>query len=580
MPVRSRIRTRVAIPVLAWGLCLASLAVAGARAEPAGEASLRAAPTWFEQPRRKLVDRARAYAPACPIAQALFDAAPSAPAEVGPLKSQALACRLDLGKRRLDESLPFASPDVVYGDLSAAVGVSPSRRRSPARVALGEGPEDANRVTVLVPKLDLSPGQVVWLRVVDRDVQFDDLVAVLKVPYEGSLPLSSETPAVKGSCRLVPPEAIEAAVTDVLARADERLELTRTKARAEVASSAGKGVDDWLFPLREQLGQAAALVGWHDPRVSTRVRAADALAAELTTTFGQRFDEARAQAVGREWTKLADDQLELRVERVVCGRKHLGPYRAVFSFFGRLGKDVCVIVLGARNLTDRPVLVDYNTIGPLDDLVVVDRRGQRAVEHIQGRMQGRRARKLRGRGELTLKPGAQVSVVIAPLLTDEVLRTPRLPLLMVGQHEATITGLNPSAPTPMDRGRVRVRLADLDCERADLEQMAEEAWVFKHRRPVCSLVLTLENTGPKPIDLAAWVRGLSLQDLTGKAHKVVGKLLPGPVPKRQREPVKVAPGETGSLILLVSKFHGKIEDLRIANQVGPYPVFIEIQSSD
>ncbi len=580
MPVSNGNRTRISIPLLAIGLCLTGLAWAGETAEPTGEASLRAAPSWFEQPRRTLVDRARAYAPACLKAEALFDAASSAPAKVGPLSSQALACQLDLGKRRLDEHVPFAPLDVVYGDLSATIGVGPDRRRKPGRVALGRGPEDGNKVTVLVPRVDLSPGQVIWIRIVDRDVQFDDLVAVLKVPYEGSLPLAIDTPAVKGSCRLVPPEAVEAAVTDALVRADERLEITRTKARTEVASSNGKGVDDWLQPLRERLGQAAALVGWNDPRVVERVQAADALAAGLTSAFAQRFAAALAGAVGRQWTRLADDQLELRVERVVCGRKKLRPYRALFSFFARMHEDTCVVVLGARNPTDRSLVVDYNTIGPLDDLTVVDRRGQRKVEHIQGRMQGRRARKLKGRGELTLKPGAQASVVIAPLLIDELLRAPHLPLLLVGQHKATTTALNPGEPTPMDRGRVRVRLADLDCARADLDQMAEEAWVFKHRRPVCSLLLSLENAGETPVDLAAWSRELGLVDRAGERHRIVGTLLPGPVPKRQRDPVEVGPGETGRLILLVSKLDARIEDLRITNRVGPHPVFIEIPAPD
>jgi len=392
--------------------------------------SLAAAPAWWQGPQALDLGQARAYAPESPDAGALYQAASAGSAEPGPLDGGALACDLDLGERRFDELVPFASEESTLGDIAALAGVSPDRRKAPALVVGTYGPEDRNQVVLLLPLARLQVGDTLWIRLVDMDVSLHDDVETLRVRYDGKLPLALAGRLAKGTCRLVTRPALEVALARRLGYLDQALEKLAAGARPDFLDGVVTGVEGFLSDARESALGAAALVGWDDPRVLRRVLRLGELEAGAARAYAQAFEALRASAAGPAWAAAPAGRLEVRVDGLRCGRRQLGLARALVAFPEMLPADACALYLSLRNTGAEPLEFGIHAVGPLRDLTLVSARGRSRPVSVEGQLLGGRARKFRN--DPRLEPGQAMEVVVVPEPEEEVLRRSSLPLLLRG----------------------------------------------------------------------------------------------------------------------------------------------------
>lgn len=522
--------------------------------------SSAALPAWQPRPLRQLLPGQVPYAPASEDAEGLYDQADPKPAKTGPLRDAALACTVDLGERRFDDLLPFANPSMVYGDLCAVAGPVPPG--GPVRdVTVHFGADDANTVTFLVPLVSLDPGQAVSVRLLDIDLQFDDAVDTLKATYRGTLPLSLATRGVKGDCRLVTREALEALLPPHLEATDAALAKARNAFRASLDDRRPMSVDGTLLAPQRSLAGAAALVGWDDPRVAARVALIADLDRELTAQWAEVFEAARKKASGRDWATVAGGQLEVRFAGLRCGRE-LSAY-AGMNLPGLRAKDACALHVGVRNRTDRPLALDFRLLEPLDDLVLVDGRGASREATFEGQWKNGRASALPA--AWALEPGQEGELVVAPDMVDGVLKKSRLPLLLRGSHAANVSSRKPSS-VDLAGGEAGLEVVDYACGAESLSGLADAAGVPSWRRPVCGLHVRLANR-------AAEARAVKLPDLRGfsllgparKAVESEGVVLLGPKPRVARPSDTVpAAGKTELMLLFRDKdAPASLDELRL-----------------
>lgn len=243
---------------------------------PAAKASLAARPGWAAA--------GDDYAPPCPDERALFDGA-AAPAE--PVTPALLACRASYAKNT--DATPFAeSPDLTLRVSLAG--------RAELEV---RGPEDRKEAYFTVPLVELSAGEGIAVRLLDRDepltglrASHDDL-GVVAFPW-GKLPLVASEGDAKVECRLV---------GDAAARAQEAKAAREAKdAIAKVEKlphllEPGAGGLDGLDAPHGPLSTLACSRGWAHAEVRALVGAHDA-ALGARRARGRALLEARAGAAG------------------------------------------------------------------------------------------------------------------------------------------------------------------------------------------------------------------------------------------------------------------------------------------
>jgi hypothetical protein len=409
--------------------------------------SLAAAPAWWERPPEALTGRIRVYAPETSEAVSLYAQAPGARVPQGELADGALACRLDLGDRGFDEQALDAQPESVLGEFAAVVGVAPDARRAPAQVVVAFGPEDSNRVTFLVPLVRLKVGACLSVRVVELDVHSQESVEQVRARYDGQLPLALAGRLARGDCRLVTRAALEARLAESLRQADEALE----GAEADLAGVIDLGAhppvsaDGRLARPRAAVAAPAGLVGWDDPRVGRRMGRLEAMTARLEASLAHAFEAARPGAIGAAWAELAGGQLALRASSLRCGREALRPHHRLVGFWSLVPRDACVLSLGVKNLGPGPIAVGADSLGPLGELVLIDRRGTSRPLHLEGYLRRGRVRALPA-GGLSLAPGAELELLAPPRPEEELLRAVALPVLVRGRLEGAPVYLDPGPP--------------------------------------------------------------------------------------------------------------------------------------
>lgn len=416
--------------LLAAGAIVA-LGAAPAAPEPRPEhlgtpaTSAKAAPAWFETPDRHLARGQIAYAPQSDDVLALLKAAPEQAAQVGPLRDVALACDLDVGDRNFDGLAPFASESTLAADLCMVAGVV-SGKEAPRLVSVTVGSDDSNFGSFLLPLVSLDPGAALSIRLVDIDVTFDDPIETVRVPYKGTLPLKFKGRVAEGECRLVTRDALEAAAGKHLVEADAALAKAAASGTADPLASDPVGVDEALARPRGALTAAAALLGWDDPRVAARLAREAEVARALEASWAAAFDEARKGALGREWAPVAGGALQVRVTAVRCG-PGLKAYAGINAFPPFREADACAANLAVRNTGDQQIETRFANIGPLERMVVLDRRGASHPVEVGGLW-------IKGRGvdppfDNLLAPGREVEYVFLPD-NEALIRKSRLPLLI------------------------------------------------------------------------------------------------------------------------------------------------------
>lgn len=216
-----------------------------------------------------------------------------------------------------------------------------------ARVTLGktpevaaDGPEDGNLAFVSAPLATLKKGDAVRFETYDRDVFGLSPITASTVTYGGQgLATADHGAAVE--CRVLAGESLSGALASRLSAAD--MAVTKITRRALDGSG-----PDWGWPHAELLdaqrstGDAAALVGWDDPRTRKRVERVDAAVAALEAQRPKVFGELYAKAAD---SGSAED-LSVRLLEASCG-----------------AGGTCAPRVALRNDGKRPLSVGEHSIG-------------------------------------------------------------------------------------------------------------------------------------------------------------------------------------------------------------------------
>ncbi len=151
--------------------------------------------------------------------------------------------------------------------------------------------------TVAWPVANLLAGQRLRIRVWDKDTfSNDDLLATFEVPFTGTFPLVANDPDVAVECRALTGSALQARLAPALAHSDTMLDVLAGAAPADVAAghlALPRGV---MTDARQAISGAAALVGWEDARVATRVTRSAAIEHAWTSAL-QRHADGLARAL-------------------------------------------------------------------------------------------------------------------------------------------------------------------------------------------------------------------------------------------------------------------------------------------
>ncbi len=552
---------QIAAPACGLGVAIALwIATGTAAAAPTPASSAALAPQWPSLQTRSLPKGAQLYAPASHQAERLFGEASAEPSKAARIAGVSLACRVDLGERVLDGQAPFGSAKGRLGDLNVFAAALPRAKQPLRYVALGVGPEDSNTAVVVAPRCDLGPGAVVHLRVLDRDVTFDDQVAAVDLPFTGGLPLRYAARGLVAECRRVEAEDIDRALGPLLEASDRELKGALGALAPADDLASGRPLARRLDAPRRALAEAAALVGWDDPRILPRLQGHLAFEESAAASYRAAFAAKEAAAQGAlDWTPLADGQLELRLGPPPCGRSALQPYAAVIPFFKRLPEDACALRIGLRNRTDRTVVVDYDRLGPLTRLRLQGPDGERWVQHLSVELsRGQPPRALRK--DLKVPAGGEVELLAAPSLHGR-LTASALPLLLEAEHERTVGAAG--AQGWLRLPGVALRAGQLDCDNPKLAAWAKEAWVFSSAGPVCALPMELRAEGGKALDVGAATRQVVVLGGDLEPLRVEGWLKGS---KRLRGGERLTPGKSLAVLALVRRSADPSAALRVGSR--------------
>ena len=239
-------------------------------------------------------------------------------------------------------------------------------------------PQLSDRIFTM-PLTDLQPGVILGLRVVDRDVFEDDVVATESVTF-ASAPFEVTTPAVTLLCRVVD-------VASQVQRAVERVMRLLERFRLPVPDLNAPGLGFRSPPrLHALVDDAASWVGWTAPEMLGVIDRAEA----FDQAFEERVGARVVQALGTlpapgEVVRMAGRTA--RVERVFCGSEAADLYRAMGPHM-RQGVFPCQAVLEVTATAPITITVPRSAPGELSDAMwSFQRSGERdraqliAIQH-------------------------------------------------------------------------------------------------------------------------------------------------------------------------------------------------------
>lgn len=237
--------------------------------------------------------------PQLPGLRALFDAAPAAPGDV---RDGVLVCSATLLGGGYDDSLFAGGADVA---LAMRIGEG----------ALRSTPQSSERVYSF-PTASLTHGQTVWVRVVDRDILFDDTIAEGTTTFEGA-PFRLTMGQANVECRALAPTLVaeqrEAARTR-LARILDRLPVPAPDLAAADLGAPSAATND-------AAGAARELAAWSDPSDPALERSlapGHAWYRAWHDAITDAVDE-RAGSLPAPGTPVADGHAQLTVTDLACG---------------------------------------------------------------------------------------------------------------------------------------------------------------------------------------------------------------------------------------------------------------------
>jgi hypothetical protein len=303
-------------------------------------------------------------------ARALFESSPAEPSEPGPLHDRLLACAagVDYSASKLriwafPLPIPLPHREQAGANLAVRVGFntfafSPRKKtrftpclhenKSPV-LCYDRAPREQNAAWFTVPLVDLersAPFTVSLADISTTVVEHD--FGVLRLAYDGRLPMRLSGPNSFVECRAVPDALRAARLALVLDAID--METERIYLHDRHDSTTGIG----YYTVQPRLEYAAALVGWADPRVQARL-------ARLAWVHRQFVDDAVRASAKRQaelpapaWVAVSPGVLSLRVVSITCN-----------------SKPSCVLTVRARNDSSKP---RYISAGDLSGAEVGDVR--------------------------------------------------------------------------------------------------------------------------------------------------------------------------------------------------------------
>ncbi|MCB9718154.1 MAG: hypothetical protein H6712_30170 [Myxococcales bacterium] len=244
-------------------------------------------------------------------------------------------------------------------------------------------PEVSNRdrgrgELVSAPVVSLTKGERLEASLAEKDLFSDDPLGRVSGTYGGSLPLTFGGRLMTVECRGVPREVVERELEPALRRIDERLArmITNDPPRLDTVDF-GMGPEGPSGTANVQAGleDAAALVGWDDPRVQARRARLEEVEAAFTRGIATQVERAKAVVVeGPPW-ELGRGALRIEGLRLACGRELARAHRGL-----SLAYDCALLgeVTDASTTTVAVLEGASGGLGPLQRLRVADLEGRRA----------------------------------------------------------------------------------------------------------------------------------------------------------------------------------------------------------
>lgn len=241
------------------------------------------------------------------------------------------------------------------------------------------GPEDAWTMHASLPLVNLTSQDKIKITVVDRDVFENEHIGTAQETYSGSMPLLLEAKNMDVSCVAVDRKTLEKELQTEL----EALEKIFREAPSSFQPR--PHLADWgygqtrLPALKREINQAAALVGWDDPRVRQRTRKISILEAQWTEKIQTSLaaEKQNAHKPGTPFMLLQDD-LNVNLEGITCKRAEIRRSMPRQSKLLPLGNNTCAVTAHITNKGLFPVEVDLQqeTLGKLRSLRAVRPNGK------------------------------------------------------------------------------------------------------------------------------------------------------------------------------------------------------------
>lgn len=336
---------------------------------------------------------ARGRVPQIPGGARLFEEA--RPHDGGPLEGAVLVCRTMMVPGHDDWDGPFGGPEL---ELRARVGSGPLRRT-------GEG-RPAGLFTLPVARL--APGEHVWMRLVDRDVLYDDPIGEGSTRFAGATPLVISMRTATIECRAIEGERVEEVARPALGRIDFALEQVE-RARPDVTEAAlGYPTSD-AIAVRREASATAAWIDWSNSRVEERIARASRFEAAWSIAAREEVARAERELPPPEATAPVGSGRHARILEIACGTAAVRVRGSVGDALAQSpGEEPCVARVAIDNGAHSWALprLDVHSMAPLT-FEAIDAEG-----HVQ-----RTSWIARGRGATWAMPAEQLE--IAPRETLE-----------------------------------------------------------------------------------------------------------------------------------------------------------------
>lgn len=329
----------------------------------------------------------------------VFREAKTAPRSFSALEGEMLACAAVTSALETKFAFNLSGQATTRADLRiyAAFDAKKLRSYAPEEVR-ADGPDDTGYVCITLPVVHLARGKALYVSLDNLGTlgSVDNQMGNFSVEFKGELPMQTERGSTRIACRHVPRLDVEVHEKEALSQLDQMISAMDASlvVRMDEPSDYGR--------LRLHLAkvfaeQAAAWVGWDDPRIKKRL----SRLAMLEERFERELRDALLSVSEKlpppsEWISPLPSTLSFRAPVFYCGDREKKAiyeralklkepwprYRYVFE-----GLD-CLVHIGVRNDTAQPKKVAIYADGiSIFDIRLMDGRGFHWPLHWVGTMQ-------------------------------------------------------------------------------------------------------------------------------------------------------------------------------------------------